>query len=62
MMFFLEPDQVGDQNRVAALNVLRATSVKVAVLLDKLERVRGPVFALCFDNIEMADDQYGFEP
>src|ERR1700690_2867876 len=59
-MLLLQAQERGDQKRVAVLDVSCAAAVKVAVLLEELERVHGPVLAARFDDVEMADEQQGF--
>ena len=56
--FLLEADQRGDHDGVAVFHVLRAAAVVVAVFLDELKRIGGPVLAACFDHIEMSDEQH----
>ena len=55
--FFFHADERGDEKRVAFFDVLGAAAVEVAVLLDELEWVHAPVFAVRFDDIEMADEE-----
>ena len=55
--FAFVADQVVEEHRHHRLVVGGAARVKVAALLDQLERVAGPVFAPGFDHIEMAEQQ-----
>src|SRR5216683_4512946 len=57
----LEADEVGDEDGVAVFHVLGAAAVEVAVLLDELEGVGGPLGLWCFDYVEVADDEDGLE-
>ncbi len=50
-----------DQDRVAALHVLRSTAVEVAVFFDKMEWIGGPILAARFDHVQVADDQNRFQ-
>jgi hypothetical protein len=52
-------NEIGDQDGIAFLHVVGATTVEVAVFLDELERIGGPVFAAGFDDVEVADEQNG---
>src|SRR5262249_1775769 len=57
--FFLVGDEVGEPDSSLCLVVAGAAAVKVAVLLDELEGVHGPVFALGFDNVDMRKEENG---
>src|SRR5581483_6670948 len=48
-------NQVGDPDGGLRLVITRAAAVEVAILLDKLKRVCGPVFALSFDYIGVGE-------
>ena len=58
--FTLEADEVDDGGGVRLLDVLRATSVKIAVFLYKLKGIGGPIFTIGLYHIQMADDQHRF--
>ncbi len=60
VVFFLHANEVGDEDRVAFLHVVGAAPVEVAVFLNELERIGGPVFAARFDDVEMADEEDRF--
>ena len=53
----LQADESGHRNGVAVFHVLRASSIEIAVLLDKLKRIRGPVLTAGFDDIQMSNGQ-----
>ena len=55
----LEADERRHQNRIVHLHVLRAAAVEVAVFLDELKGIGGPVVALRLDDVEVADDEDG---
>src|SRR5580693_1259883 len=60
VMLLLQAKKGRDQKRVAILDVSCAAAVKVAVLLDELERVDRPVLAARFDDVQMAYEQQRF--
>ena len=53
-----EAQQRRDEHRRAALLVLRASTIEVAVLLRKHERIVGPIRALRLDDVEMRQQQH----
>ena len=56
VVFTVEADEVGDQDGVVHLHVLGAAAIEVAVFLDELEGVGGPVGAAGFDDVQVADE------
>ena len=59
--FFLQPNEIRDQNRIALFNVFGSAAVKVAVFFDEFEGIHRPVFSPRLNNIEMADEQDGLQ-
>src|SRR6202034_30306 len=57
--FLVEADKGRNQHGVGVFHVLGAAPVVVAVLLDELEGIGGPVFAAGFDYIFVADEEDG---
>ena len=58
--FLLEPDQRGHHDGIAIFHVLRTAAVVVTIFLHKLKRISSPIFAPCFDHVEVADEQDRF--
>ena len=58
----LQSNEIGDHDGIAGLHVLRAATVVVAVLLDELKRIGGPVLGSRFDHVEVADDENRPQP
>ena len=54
---FLVADEVGDPCGRHVFVVARAARVKVAVFLDELERIGGPVRALRLDHVDVGDEE-----
>ena len=59
--FLSHADEVGYRDGIAVLHVLRAATVEVAVLLDELERIGAPILALRLNDVQMSDNQNGFQ-
>src|SRR5215468_303838 len=57
--FLFESQKVCYKYGVALLDVRGAATVEEAIDLIELERIHGPVFAQCFDNIQVAEKQNG---
>ena len=55
--FLFEANQVRDTRGGHEFVVFGASSVKITVLLQQLERIKRPVLASCFDDIEMGHQQ-----
>ncbi len=53
----LHADQGGEHQGVVALHVLGSAGVVVAVLLDELEGIGGPVAGVGLDHVQVADEQ-----
>ncbi len=53
----LQSNEIGDHDGIARLHVLRPAPIIIAVLLDELKRIGGPVLAPRFDHVEVADDE-----
>src|SRR5262249_7784127 len=57
--FLFESQKVCYKYGFALLDVRGAATVEEAIDLIELERIHGPVFAQCFDNIQVAEKQNG---
>ncbi len=55
--FLLVADHVRDERRRHVFVVARAASVEIAVLLDELEGIGGPVLRLRFDDVDMGEEE-----
>ena len=52
-----QADEGGHKVGIAVFHVLGAASVEEAVFLNELEWIGGPVFAACFNHIEVSNEQ-----
>ncbi len=55
----MEAQEAGHEDGVGLLHILRAAAVVVAVLLDELEGIGGPVAAQGFNDVEVAEEEDG---
>ena len=60
--FAFQAKKTHHQDRVALLHVAGPASVEVAILLDKLEWVGGPVFAPRFHDVQVPDEKHRRAP
>ena len=56
-LFLSQSNERRDERRRPAFQVERPAAVEVAVLFGQDERVHGPVFAPCLDDVEVGDEE-----